>query len=78
MITLTILAAWSTFNSGTLNPPPPRPPAPTLDSVASPPPFKPYKAPSLYNSRGGLDPYPKPAKPKGYIDLYHPKTPSTF
>ena len=31
--------------------------------------FKPYKPKSVYSGRGGLDSYPKPAKPKGYVDL---------
>jgi hypothetical protein len=26
--------------------------------------FKPFKGSSIYSDRGGLDPYPKPAKPK--------------
>lgn len=30
--------------------------------------FKPYKPSSVYSDRGGGGGYPKPAKPKGYID----------
>lgn len=48
----------------------PRPPsAPKPPTMAQPSPFKPYKPKSVYSTRGGLDPYPKPAKPKGYLDL---------
>jgi hypothetical protein len=30
--------------------------------------FKPYQGRSVYSNRGGVDAYPKPAKPKGYLD----------
>lgn len=32
--------------------------------------FKPYKGDSVYSNRGGVNAYPKPAKPKGYINPY--------
>jgi len=32
--------------------------------------FKPAKPQSVYSNRGGVDPYPAPAKPKGYVDVY--------
>ncbi|WP_374346740.1 hypothetical protein [Phenylobacterium sp.] len=79
MITLTILAAWAATGSGgaLTAPQPPAPPAP-IESMSSQKLFKPYKPKPIYDTRGGLNPYAKPAKPKGYIDLYHPKTKSTF
>jgi hypothetical protein len=67
----------SSFASYASPPAAPEPPKP-IGSMASPPTFKPFKGSSLYSPRGGLNPDPKPAKPKGYIDLYHPKTKSTF
>lgn len=30
--------------------------------------FKPYTGSSVYSNRGGVNAYPDPAKPKGYID----------
>jgi hypothetical protein len=30
--------------------------------------FKPYQGRSIYSNRGGVDAYPNPAKPKGYLD----------
>jgi hypothetical protein len=32
--------------------------------------FKPAKPQPVYSNRGGVDPYPAPAKPKGYVDVY--------
>ncbi len=78
MITLTILAAWAATSSGGLTAPQPPSPPPLIGAMPSPEPFKPYKPKPIYTPRGGVDPYAKPAKPKGYIDLYHPKTKSTF
>ncbi len=79
MITLTILAAWAaTGSGGALTAPQPPAPPTLIGAIPSLEPFKPYKPKSIYDTRGGVDPYPKPAKPKGYIDLFHPKTKSTF
>lgn len=30
--------------------------------------FKPYKGSSVYSDRGGVNPYPRPGRPRGYID----------
>lgn len=78
MLTFAILAGFAATGAGTFSSPQPPAPTPSLGSMASPPPFQPYKPKSIYDTRGGVDPYPKPAKPKGYIDLYHPKTKSVF
>ena len=79
MITLAILSACASMFACSGQADTPAPPAPTVaPALKDPAPFQPYKAPSLYNTRGGLDPYPKPAKPRGYIDIYHPKTKSAF
>jgi hypothetical protein len=52
---------------------PAQPPAPSTSSTSSTTVngadrFKPFEGRSLYSDRGGVDAYPKPAKPKGYID----------
>lgn len=39
-------------------------------STLGPDRFTPYKGTSVYSDRGGVNAYPKPAKPKGYIDTY--------
>ena len=45
----------------------PKPPmAPTMPQSDL---FKPYKPRSVYSNRGGIDSYPAPRKPPGYIDL---------
>lgn len=45
------------------------PSAPKPPTMAQPDMLKPYKPKSVYSERGGLDSYPKPTKPKGYVDL---------
>lgn len=56
--------------SSVLAPPvytPPAPPRPPPPQAAQ---FRPYQGSSVYSNRGGLDPYPQPSKPKGYISVY--------
>jgi hypothetical protein len=40
--------------------------------------FKPYKPKSVYSDRGGVNAYPEPAKPKGYVDIYGNKKMGPF
>ena len=42
----------------------------TTPGYYTPKPFETYKPASVYSSRGGLDSYQRPAKPKGYVDIY--------
>lgn len=54
----------------TFGPPPstykPRPDPTAPDAGGA---FKPFKGTSTYSNRGGIDSYPAPAKPKGYVDF---------
>jgi hypothetical protein len=43
---------------------------PRAPSMSEPERFKPFKGTHLYSDRGGIDAYPRPSKPKGYIDIY--------
>lgn len=48
---------------------PPKPVAATSSSKPiGAPSFKPFKGTSVYSNRGGVNAYPKPAKPQGYMD----------
>jgi hypothetical protein len=61
-------AAAQTYGAGSStwqrNVTPQAPKAPGSPYVPQPPAFKPYQGSSTYSSRGGLNPYPAPAKPR--------------
>lgn len=48
---------------------PTAPQPPSMPTMGQPELFTPYNPKSVYSNRGGIDSYPAPRKPPGYIDL---------
>jgi hypothetical protein len=63
-------SAWDAPRAPAAPTPPKAPKSPSATTPTEDGPFKPFKGTHVDSSRGGLDPYPRAAKPKGYVSPY--------